>query len=128
MSLDLGRYTFAARWELASGFPFTRPLGFDEWFDFRHALPNVVGRYGETRLLLDRPYNDRLPPTHRLDVSAERRFTIGTRRLELHAGVINLYDQNNLFYYDIFSDRRIDQLPFAPYLSLRLQPGPDSGP
>jgi hypothetical protein len=126
-SLDRGPYTFAARWEIASGFPFTRPVGFDEWFDFRHSLPNVIGRYGQTRLHLDRPYNGRLPPTHRLDLSAARRFTVRTRRLELHAGVINAYDQSNMFYYDIFSDRRIDQLPFAPYLSLRLQPGPGSG-
>jgi hypothetical protein len=124
-SFERGPYAFAARWELASGFPFTRPLGFDEWFDFRSSLPNVVGQYGQTRLYLDRPYNGRLPPTHRLDISAERSLNIRSHRLELHAGVINLYDQNNMFYYDIFSDRRIDQLPFAPYFSVRIQPLPD---
>ena len=75
-SFERGPYAFAARWELASGFPFTRPLGFDEWFDFRSSLPNVVGQYGQTRLYLDRPYNSRLPPTHRLDISAERSLNI----------------------------------------------------
>jgi hypothetical protein len=121
-SLGLGRYTFAARWELGSGFPFTRPLGFDERFDFRADLPNVKGRYGETRLLLDRPYNGRLPLTHRLDISLERLVEIRARQLQLQAGVINVYDQANIFYYDVFTNRRIDQLPFAPYVSVRLQP------
>jgi hypothetical protein len=122
-SLDLGRYTFAARWEYGSGFPFTRPYGFDELFDFRNDLPIVAAQYGETRLLLDRPYTGRLPPTHRLDVSMRRLVDVGSRQLELQAGVINAYGQTNIFYYDIFTNRRIDQMPFAPYLSVRLQPG-----
>lgn len=121
-SLELGRYTFAARWEFGSGFPFTSPNGFDEVFDFRTDLPSVTGRYGETRLLLERPYTGRLPATHRLDVSLERLVDIGSRQLQLQAGVINVYDQPNIFYYDVFTNRRIDQLPFAPYVSVRLEP------
>ena len=38
------------------------------------------------------------------------------------AGVINAYNRKNIFYYDVFTTRRIDQLPFAPYLSVRFQP------
>jgi hypothetical protein len=121
-SLKLGRYTLAGRWEYGSGFPFTRPLGFEELFDFRNSLPNVGRTYGQTRVLLDRPYNGRLPPIHRLDVSAERTFGVFSHRVQLQAGVINAYDQTNIFYYDVFTNRRIDQLPFAPYASLKLQP------
>ena len=121
-SLELGPYTFAARWEYGSGFPFTRPLGFDELFDFRTNLPNVLASYGQTRLLLDRPYNGRLPPIHRLDVSAKRIAHLGSHALQLQAGVINAYGQTNLFYYDVFTNRRIDQLPFAPYVSVKLMP------
>ena len=50
----------------------------------------------------------------------------GSRQLQLQAGVINAYDQRNIFYYDVFTNRRIDQLPFAPYLSVSLQPGTDT--
>jgi hypothetical protein len=121
-SLELGRYTVSARWEFGSGFPFTQPIGFDELFDFRTDLPSVRGRYGDTRLLLDRPYNARLPATHRLDVSAERSFDIRGRQIELQAGVINAYNQTNIFYYDVFTNRRVDQLPFAPYASVRFRP------
>ena len=127
-SLDLGPYTVAGRFEYASGLPFTRPLGFDEWFDFRTDLPHVDGNYGETRLLLDRPYNGRLPPSHRLDLSLKRTVDFRSRRFELQAGVINAYGQTNMFYYDIFTNRRVDQLPFAPYVSVRLQPASGAQP
>jgi len=120
-SLDLGRYTLAARWDFGSGFPFTRIVGFDEVFDFRSGLPNIKTTYGDTRVLLDRPYDGRLPATHRVDVSLERLIDIGSRQIRVQAGVINVYDRTNIFYYDVFTARRVDQLPFAPYLSLRLQ-------
>ncbi len=124
-SLQLGRYTLGARWEFGSGFPFTRPLGFDELIRFptdKTQLPRVTRTPGETRVLLDRPYNGRMPPTHHLDLSVKRSMPIGSRELELQAGVINAYDQTNIFYYDVFTNRRIDQLPFAPYLSVKIQP------
>jgi hypothetical protein len=73
-------------------------------------------------VLLDRPYSAQLPSIHRLDVSMERLVNVGSRQLQLQAGVINAYDQRNIFYYDVFTTRRIDQLPFAPYLSVRIQP------
>jgi hypothetical protein len=38
-----------------------------------------------------------------------------------HARVIITYDRQNMFYYDIFSHRRVDQLPIAPYAALRLE-------
>jgi hypothetical protein len=122
-SLALGRFTLAARWEYGSGFPYTRPIGFDEVIDFRTddgPLPRVTRTFGETRVLLDLPYNGRLPPTHRLDFSARRPVEVGSRPLELQAGVINMYDQTNIFYYDVFANRRVDQLPFAPYVSVKL--------
>jgi hypothetical protein len=124
-SLKLGSYTMAARWEYGSGFPFTQPTGFDEVIDYRTDqgdLPSVTSSFGQTRVLLDRPYNARLPAVHRLDLSAERAVGIGSYELRLQGGVINVYDRTNIFYYDVFTNHRIDQLPVAPYLSVKLQP------
>jgi hypothetical protein len=42
-------------------------------------------------------------------------------RMELQAGAINVYNRSNMFYYDLFTGRRVDQLPFAPYLSISLR-------
>jgi hypothetical protein len=39
----------------------------------------------------------------------------------MQIGAINLYDRANIFYYDVYTHRRVDQLPFAPYVSLKLE-------
>jgi hypothetical protein len=74
-----------------------------------------------TRVLFDRPYEGRLPPYHRLDVSLERSFVRNAQRWTVQAGAINLYDRANLFYYDVFTVRRVNQLPLVPFVSLKLE-------
>ncbi len=121
LSLDLGDFTASARWQFGSGLSFTRPLGFDEAFDFNVALHQVKSTVGTTRLLLDKPFTGRLPLVHRLDVSLERTFDVSFGKIVVQAGVINAYDRRNMFYYDLFTGRRLDQLPLAPYASVTLR-------
>lgn len=120
-SLDIGPYTASARWQLGSGLPFTRPMGYDEAFDFRFAIHDVARSRGITRMLLDKPYQGRLPIMHRLDVSVQREFDLPFGTMRAQAGAINAYDRLNMFYYDLYTHRRVDQLPLAPYASLRLE-------
>lgn len=122
LSLDLGKYTTSARWQFGTGLPFTRPLGFDEYFSFDENVPEPKDQFGTPRVILNRPFNGRMPIYHRLDVSIEREFEfISGANLTLQAGAVNLYDQTNMFYYDVYTQRRIDQLSFAPYVSLKLE-------
>jgi hypothetical protein len=114
-------FELQTRWQLASGLPFTRPFGFDELFDYRWRMPNVQLEPGIPRMLVDKPYQGRLPLVHRLDISVQRGVDLGPGRLELQAGAINAYDRTNLFYYDLFTQRRVDQLPLAPYVAVTLK-------
>ncbi len=118
-SVDVGRWQGSIRWQYGSGLPFTAPLGFDAFLDLR-ALPDVRSDLGALRFLFERPFGQRLPAYHRLDVSAERTFDFSAADLTLEAGAINLYSRANLFYFDLFTLRRVDQLPLVPYLSLTL--------
>jgi hypothetical protein len=122
-SVDIGSYTIGSRWQLGTGMPFTRPLGFDDLLDFRERLPDVNTDRGIRRVILDKPYQGRMPVVHRLDVSVERSFTFtqSGSALNVQIGAINSYDQTNIFYYDVFTHRRIDQLPFLPYATLELE-------
>lgn len=136
-SYDGGVLRTSVRFQFGSGLPFTRPLGFDEFFtyttylrgmDIHHTrqveleripkLPQVDREYGTQRVILDRPYNGRLPVYHRLDVSVESNITSS---FVVNVGAINLYNQSNLFYYDVFTQRRVDQLSFIPYMSLKME-------
>lgn len=118
LSFDIKGVTANLRWQYGSGLPFTRPFGFDELLSLR-PVADVRRTYGTTRVLYDRPYEGRLPEYHRLDVSVDRTFTLKQGTLTAQAGVINIYDRNNLFYFDLFTVRRVDQLPFIPNLSIK---------
>lgn len=123
LSLDLGEYTMGARWQMGSGLPFTQPLGFDDVLDFRERLPSVNRDRGIRRVVMDKPFQGRMPSIHRLDVSIVRSFDISASgsNINVQAGAINIYDQSNIFFYDIYTNRRIDQLSFSPYITLKLE-------
>lgn len=120
-SVDALGFEVSVRWQLGSGLAFTRPLGFDEAFDYRLDLYDPSKSYGFPRVLLDRPFNARLPMVHRLDLAIRRGFDLSIGRLEVQIGAINAYDRRNMFYYDLYTARRVDQLPLAPFVSLTLR-------
>ncbi len=120
-SLNFGKYMFNLGWQLGSGLPYTRPLGFDDLIRFEDKLPNIKGDPGVPRIIMDRPYGGRMPVYHRLDASMERDFEFTGGLLNVQLGAINTYNQANIFYFDVYTQRRINQLPFYPYASLKLE-------
>ncbi|HWV58135.1 MAG TPA: TonB-dependent receptor [Longimicrobiales bacterium] len=120
-NLEVADFTASLRWQFGSGLPYTRPLGFDEAFDFRRDLQDVTAGTGTTRMILDRPFTHRLPLTHRLDIAVRRSFAVKSGVLEITAGAINVYDRRNMFFYDLYSGRRVDQLPLMPYAAITLR-------
>lgn len=120
-SLDLDKFMVNVGWQLGSGLPYTRPLGFDDLIRFEDELPNIKNAPGVPRIILDRPYSGRLPIYHRLDISVERTFTLKNGNINFQLGAINSYNQKNIFYFDIYTQRRINQLPFYPYASLKFE-------
>jgi hypothetical protein len=120
-SLELGKYVAGVRWELGTGMPFTRPMGFYELHSFRDKLPIVKHEFGTQMVIINDYLRGRMLTYHRLDVSLERTFDLSVGQLKLLMGATNLYNRENMFYYDVFSHRRVDQLPIAPYVSLKLE-------
>jgi len=120
LGFEFGNFSTNLNWSYGSGMPFTRPIGFDSFFSFEDGPPEVTDDYGTPRILLDKPFQGRLPEYHRLDISIEQMFELNRADMNVQVGAINLYDQSNLFYYDVFFQRGINQLPLVPYLSLKL--------
>ncbi len=108
------------RWEYGSGVPYTRPFGFDDWIFFE-TLPDVTKESGEYRVSFERPYEGRLPPYHRLDVSIKRGFDFATSRLTLQIGLFNAYDRSNLFYFDVWTLNRVDQMALVPSFGIKWE-------
>jgi hypothetical protein len=120
-SADLDLFTASARWQYSSGRPFTQGYGTDNFLEIRGLEGLPRSERGNNRLLYTRPYNARLPAYHRLDVSVERAVTLSpSLQLTVEGGAINLYDRQNLFYLDLLTRKRVDQLPMIPYAGITL--------
>lgn len=127
----LGTYTFGkdlnwefnARWNMGSGFPLTPTQGFYQKFNFSDGIytdyttanSDQVGiYYGELN-------SQRLPFYHRMDISLKRTFYLGQNsELDLNFGITNLYNRENIFYFDRVTFSRVNQLPILPNFGLNL--------
>ncbi len=105
-----------ARWSLGSGFPFTETQGFFEYLPFNNG---VTSDYTHSNGQLGIIYADlnlgRLPWFHRMDVSYQMNLKFKNKN-EMHitAGVTNIYNRQNIFYFDRVNYIRVNQLPILP--------------
>ena len=112
-------FTASVSWEFGTGAPYTQIFGFD--YSLRVPVEEPQTDPGTARILFSRPYGERLPTYHRLDIALERAFRIApSSELELSAGVINVYNRNNIFNFDVSTLQRVDQTPLLPYMSVKL--------
>ena len=118
-NMPIAGFGVSARWQFGSGLPYSRALGFDVFIP-PDRVPDVFEDPGQPRVIYERPFNGRLPTYHRLDLSIERTFDLGGASLTAQAGAVNLYDRTNLFAFDVFTYRRVDQLPIMPTFGLLL--------
>ena len=119
MSFDIGAFKNSINWEFGSGLPYTQVLGFDLFVSIPRDKPNEVS--GSPRTIYSRPYGERLPVYHRLDISVKRNFVFSDAvELTAEVGAINIYDRNNIFYLDLNTLERVDQISILPYTGIKL--------
>lgn len=115
-------WEFSLRWNYGSGFPYTQTLGLYENLTLGGGL-NTDYRLenGETGIYYATVNGGRLPSYHRLDASVKKRFAFGKRSvLDINLSVTNLYNRNNMFYFNRLTFERVDQLPIMPSLGISL--------
>ncbi len=123
----LATYTFGAnadweasvRWNYGTGFPFTLTQGFYSFYDFKDGIDvDYISENPELGVLYsDERNSGRLPEYHRMDMSVKKRIEFSKRsKLEITASITNVYDRNNIFFFDRESYDRVDQLPILPSL------------
>lgn len=105
-------WEFSGRWSYGSGFPFTQTQGGYENLVFDGIGEDYTTQNGTLGVHYAELYGGRLPNYHRLDASVKRKFSIGARSLlEVNLSATNVYNRNNIFYFDRITFQRIDQLP-----------------
>ena len=119
MGGSVAGFDLSARWTFGSGFPYSRAIGFDGF-----ALIEDIVDVGELptsrRVIYERPFSGELPHYHRLDLSVERVFSLGEVDITAQGSVLNAYNRANIFYLDVFTLQRVDQLPIVPSLGLKV--------
>ena len=111
----------SARWSYGSGFPYTQTQGVYEMLTPSNISDDYTTANGTYGINYGPIYEGRLPAYHRLDLGVKRKISIGTRSLlELSAGVTNVYNRNNIFYFDRLTLNRVNQLPFLATLSAKF--------
>lgn len=112
------------RWTLGSGFPFTQTQGYFEKLTFLEngAQTDIHLQNGSLGLILSDDLNaGRMPYYHRFDFTAKRRWVIANEiLLEANVTLVNVYDRDNIFYFDRISFTPVYQLPILPTFGLTI--------
>lgn len=112
------RYTANLRWNLASGFPFTRTQGYYPQIGMGGVSDDYTNQNGTLGIYYDDINKGRLPYYHRLDASIEKRINVKKGKLAVIASATNVYNRDNIFYFERVTNRRINQLPIMPSLGI----------
>ena len=113
-------FEISLRWNYGSGFPYSPTASMVEMLDFSNGInSDYISQNGTLTTIYGELNSERLPNYHRLDLSAKKRFDIGKSSiLEINLSVTNVYNRNNLFYWNRITSQRVDQLPIMPSLGI----------
>ncbi|MDP1725747.1 MAG: TonB-dependent receptor [Bacteroidota bacterium] len=114
-------WSFNSRWNYGSGYPFTQTQGFYELLNLQGGVSsNIINQNGNLGINYNSAANTgRLPYFHRLDLSVSKKFFIREYQvLTVTASATNVYNRENIFYFDRVNYKRINQLPIMPTLGI----------
>lgn len=115
------------RWNFGSGFPFTKTQGYYPNLNFSGGITtDYTTANNADNASLGIVYGDlntgRLSYYHRFDLAVKKTisFTKNTT-LDINLGVTNVYNRENVFYFDRIKHQRVNQLPILPSLGISFR-------
>lgn len=114
-----------SRWNLGTGLPFKQTIGVYE----EPVIDNIddnynLGNANTLTFIYDEGNNGRLPTYHRLDINIKKTVKFEKNphmKLELVAGVTNVYSRNNIFYVNRVTNQKVYQLPVMPSIAVNFK-------
>ncbi|MCX6352106.1 MAG: TonB-dependent receptor, partial [Bacteroidetes bacterium] len=110
----------SVRWSYGSGFPFTKTQGYYDLYDFQNGIGTNYTTANANLGILYGPLNGgRLSDYHRMDVSLTKHLKFSHNQLmKIVLSVTNIYNRDNVFYFDRIRYIRVNQLPILPSLAI----------
>lgn len=117
-------WLLSARYNFGTGFPFTQTQAFYNYQPFLEGSSTEYETNNSDNIGIiysDVRNGGELPPYHRFDISVQKDIQLSkTTGLEIVAGVTNVTDRRNIFFFDRVRYERVDQLPILPSLAIRF--------
>ncbi len=117
-SVEINEWTFAATFIYGSGKPYSEPEG-------QYSIELLDGRTNNY-VAIGSKNGSRLPPYHRLDLSAHLKIPFGKALGDIGVSIFNFYNRKNIWYYEYdFSQdpvliTEVNYLGFTPNVSLTI--------
>ncbi len=116
-----GGWRATTAWFYNTGMPNTPLIGFYDKFYFGDLFNDtyIYESYSPYAILGDKNYG-RLPDYHRLDLNLSKKFELFSVEFYLDLNILNVYDRENIFYYERDTGKRVNMLPFLPTAALKI--------
>ena len=113
---------FTARWEYGSGFPYSQTIGYYDALLLDDALPGPFEQEtGMPYYQLGEKNAARLPAYHRLDLGMAYNFFPAGFDVTLGIDILNVYDNQNIFYVDRLTGQVVNMIAFYPSATLTVR-------
>ncbi|MBE0556542.1 MAG: TonB-dependent receptor, partial [Proteobacteria bacterium] len=113
---------FTARWEYGSGFPYSQTIGYYDALLLDDALPGPFEQETGTPFYqLGDKNAARLPSYHRLDLGMAYNFFPAGFDVTIGVDVLNVYDNDNIFYVDRQTGQRVNMIAFYPSATVTVR-------
>lgn len=114
-------WELSARWNYGSGFPFTKTVGYYEQIQITEINTDLASTNALLALLYGNLNAGRLPSYHRLDLTLKKTIEFSKNSIfEITLSCTNVYNRENIFYYDRIANKRVNQLPIIPSIGANL--------
>lgn len=112
----------SAIWNYSSGLPYTQIAGYYEKMNLDNRVDQLIlfNGFNPYTLLADKNMG-RLLDYHKLDLNLSKKFEIGSFKFKVDMSILNVYDRQNIFYYERDTGKRVNMLPFLPSLTIEME-------
>ncbi|MBU1101098.1 MAG: TonB-dependent receptor [Bacteroidetes bacterium] len=123
LELNLGKgWKVSSIWNYNSGLPFTKKAGFYDYASFTdYYSPWYTSFNSQPDPIFASKNLGRLPDYHRLDLSISKKIDLSFFSVEINASVINVYDRENIFYFNKDTGERVNMLPMIPTATIKVE-------
>ncbi|MCC5916095.1 MAG: TonB-dependent receptor [Cryomorphaceae bacterium] len=119
------KWQLSVRYNFGTGFPFTPSQGYYPFLPFSDNFgqtqlnSDYTVENGQLGVIYGETNSARLPNYHRLDMSLKYTHILSKiSKLEVNAGVTNIANRENIFYFNRLAFDRVNQLPLLPTIGI----------